>query len=79
MAILYVLDVPEFSSLVDFSERAYELSVTNHGAYRKIEAADKLTISRVDTGMDPAIWFGALVGGFEGNIEEFSEHTLTII
>lgn len=79
MAILYVLDVPEFSPLVDFSKRAYELSVTNHGAFRKIEAADKLTISRVDTGMDLAIWFGVLVGGFEGNIEEFSEHTLTII
>jgi len=79
MAIIYVPDVPEFSPLVDFSERASELSVTNHGSYRKIEAADKLTISRVDTGMDPAIWFGALVGGFEGNIEEFSEHTLTII
>jgi len=79
MAVLYVLDVPEFSPLVDFSKRVSELSVTNHGAYRKIEAADKLTISRIDIGMDPAIWFSALVGGFEGNIEEFSEHTLTII
>ena len=29
MAILYVLDVLEFSPLVDFSERAFELSVTN--------------------------------------------------
>jgi hypothetical protein len=79
MAVLYVLDVPEFSPLVDFANGAVDLTVTDHGAYKKIKAVDTLTIPREDTGMDPAIWFGALVGGFEGRVEEFSESFLKIV
>jgi len=79
MAILYVLDVPEFSPLVAYAEGASDLNVSAHGAYHKIESAGDLLIPRAETGMDPAIWFGGLVGGFEGQIAEFNETTLKIV
>jgi len=78
MAILYVLDVPEFKPLVDYAEGAPDLAVSQHGAYHKIEAAGELTILRQPTGMDAAIWFGGLVGGYEGEVKEFSEDVLRI-
>ncbi|MFP6713488.1 MAG: hypothetical protein VB913_17540 [Rhodospirillales bacterium] len=79
MAVLYVLKVDEFKPLLDYAEAAEDLSISNHGAYQKIKTDGVLIIPRVATGLDPAIWFGALVGGFEGAIEEFSEDTLRIV
>ncbi len=79
MAVLYVLDVPEFAPLVEYARGASELNVSDHTPYKKIAAEAELMIPRADTGMDPALWFGALVGGFEGKIEEFSEQRLKIV
>ena len=78
MAALYVLSVPEFQPLIDYAEAAAELTVSALGDYRKIEAAGAITIPRAATGMGQAVWFGALVGGFEGAIEEFTETRLII-
>ena len=78
MAVLYVLNVPEFAPLVNYAEGAAELTVRDHGNYKKIETTSELVIPRAATGMDPAIWFGALVGGFDGSIDEFSEDILKI-
>ena len=80
MAVLYVVDVPEFQPLVDYAENTPELTLARHGAYHKIEAKNggELIIHREPTGMDAAIWFGGLVGGYEGEIVEFSEDVLRI-
>jgi len=78
MPVLYVLAVPEYQSLVDYAERRPDLMVSTLGDYRKIEADGNLTIPRKATGLGQAVWFGALVGGFEGTIAEFSESQLVI-
>ena len=78
MPALYVLSVPEFQPLIDYTEAAADLTVTALGDYRKIEAAGTLTIPRVATGLGQAVWFGALVGGIEGVILEFNEKRLMI-
>ncbi len=77
MAVLYVVDVPEFQPLVAYAE-AVDLVVSKHGAYYKIEAEEELVILRASTGMDAAIWFGGLVGGYEGEVLEFTEDVLRI-
>lgn len=78
MVVLYVLDVPEFSPLLSYAEGALDLSVSDYGIYKKVEAETTLMIPRAATGMDPAIWFGALVGGFDGTLDEFSEDILKL-
>tara|TARA_B100000315_G_C14512537_1_gene557662 strand:+ start:238 stop:477 length:240 start_codon:yes stop_codon:yes gene_type:complete len=78
MPVLYVVDVPEFQPLVDYARNAPELTVSKQANYHKIEAAGELVIHREATGMDAAIWFGGLVGGYEGKIVEFSEDVLRI-
>jgi hypothetical protein len=78
MPALYVLSVPEFQPLIDYAEAAADLTVTHLGDYRKIEAAGEITIRRAATGLGQAVWFGALVGGIEGEILEFNEKRLMI-
>jgi hypothetical protein len=78
MPALYVLSVPEFQPLIDYAEAAADLTVSAMGDYRKIEGAGTLTIPRAATGMGQAVWFGALVGGFEGDIIAFNETQLVI-
>lgn len=78
MPTLFVLDIPEYGPLADFAEGRAELVVTALGNYRKIHAAGEIVISRPATGLGAAVWFGALVGGFEGKILEFNETQLVI-
>ena len=78
MPVLYVLAVPEFQPLVDYAERRPDLTVSTLGDYRKIEADGSLSIPRKAAGLGQAVWFGALVSGFEGTIAEFSESQLVI-
>ena len=40
--------------------------------------ATGLIIKRKTTGMNAAIWFGGLVGGYEGEVVEFSGDVLRI-
>ncbi len=78
MPVLFVLDVAEFAPIVDYAEGRAELTVTSLGTYRKIEADGEIAIPRAATGLGQAVWFGALVGGYEGTIVEFSETRLVI-
>ena len=78
MPLLYVLDVSEFASLVSYAEADKSLSVSRSGVYYRIESDNDIVIQRADTDMGEAVWFGALVGGFEGRLIEFTEHILRI-
>ncbi len=79
MPALFVLDVPEFAPIVDYAERQAGLRVTRLGDYRKIHGEAEIAIPRASTGMGQAVWFSALVGGFEGAILEFSETRLVVV
>jgi hypothetical protein len=77
VAVLFVLEVPEYAPLSDYARTQPDLTVAPCGPYQKI-SGDKIEIPRAATAMEPAVWFGALVGGFEGNIVEFGDERLVI-
>jgi catechol 2,3-dioxygenase-like lactoylglutathione lyase family enzyme len=78
-ATLYVLDVPEFAPMVEAARKQTELAVTHRGTHFEINAAGAMTIERSATGLERAIWFGALTGGFAGKIERFDDTELRLI
>jgi hypothetical protein len=75
MPSLFVLDVPEFASLI---AGAGDHRVERRAGYVLIEAAEKIVVERAKSGLGDAVWFGALTGGFEGRIMEFSADRLVI-
>ena len=78
MPVLFVPDVPEYAPLVDYAAGQAGLSVSTLGAYREIRGDREISIPRAATGLGQAVWFGALVGGLQGEILEFSETRLVI-
>ena len=77
MAMLYVLDVPEFAPLVSFAEER-GLQVARAPGYIRISASPRLEIARMPTGLGKAVWFGALTGGFTGEISRFDDDMLVL-
>jgi hypothetical protein len=76
MPSLFVLDVPEFAPLLKGAEKTYR--VDRKGGYAAIAAPDELVIERGNSGLGDAVWYGALTGGYEGCIREFSAARLCI-
>ena len=76
MPCLFVLDVPEFAPLIAGASSAN--SVRRHAGYVMIEAPDKVVVERAKSGLGDAVWFGALTGGYEGRVVEFSAERLVI-
>jgi hypothetical protein len=78
MPALYILDVGEFSALVKCAAADASLTIRKSGSYHRIETDGEIVIRRGDTNMGEAVWFGALVGGFEGRLVEFTDAILRI-
>jgi hypothetical protein len=79
MVVLYVLDVPEFSALAEVSKRNPACRVADTGkGYIRIESDGDLVLNRKELGFKPAIWYGALTGGFKGTIAEFGRDVLRL-
>lgn len=78
-AVIFVLDVEEFSPLVNCARAMDGVSVTgpNEG-YLRISAEKYLEFNRKELGFKPAVWYGALTGGLVGRITEFSRDILKI-
>ena len=81
MPSLFVLDVPEFAPLIAGAASGH--TVRRRGGYALIEAADKVVVERAksrlgDAAIGDAVWFGALTGGYEGRVVEFSADRLII-
>jgi catechol 2,3-dioxygenase-like lactoylglutathione lyase family enzyme len=79
IASIFVLDVPEFRSLVDVATRdaRYRTEVVE-GNYIRIDGNPSLHFSRKELGFKPAVWYGALTGGLRGRIERFDADMLVI-
>lgn len=79
VASVFVLDVPEFSALVDAAEKTegYKATRVNDG-YIRIDGAPGITFDRKALGFKPAVWYGALTGGLVGSIERFDTDKLVI-
>jgi hypothetical protein len=76
MPILFVLDVPEFAPLIAGAAAGHRIQ--RRGGYAMIEAAEKVVVERAKSGLGDAVWFGALTGGYEGRVVEFSADRLVI-
>lgn len=76
MPCLFVLDVPEFAPLIAGAAGAHK--VRRRGGYAAIEAPESVVVERARSGLGDALWYGALTGGYEGRIVEFSADRLVI-
>jgi len=79
MSGFFVLDVPEFASLVDAAVRSGRCRVhPKRGHYRFVEFETEVEILRRDTRMNEAVWYGCLSGGLEGKIMHFDSERLKL-
>ena len=76
MPSLFVLDVPEFAPLIAGASGTHD--VRRRNGYAAIEGADRVVVERAKSGLPDAVWFGALTGGYEGRVVEFSAERLVI-
>lgn len=76
MPSLFVLDVPEFAPLI--AGAAKDHRVTRRNGYALIESPDSILVERSKSGLGDAVWYGALTGGYEGRVNEFSATRLAI-
>jgi len=80
MPAIYVLDVPEFRSLVRVAAKVAEYSVNElPGGYFRIESQREIVFSRKELGFKPAVWYGCLTGGLRGQIAQFDRDMLRIV
>jgi hypothetical protein len=80
MSGFYVLDVPEFSSLVDAAMKSGRCKVhPKRGYYQFVEFENEIEILRHDTSMSEAVWYGCLTGGLDGKIAHFDSDRLKLI
>lgn len=79
VASVFVLDVPEFSALVEAADATdgYTATRLNDG-YIRIDGAPGIAFERKALGFKPAVWYGALTGGLVGSIEQFDTDKLVI-
>lgn len=80
MTGFFVLDVPEFSSLLSAVAGRNDCKVHPLiGGYRFVEFDGELEIKRSETSMNDAVWFGCLTGGLIGKIAQFDKDSLRLI
>ena len=80
MSGFYLLDVPEFAPLA--AAVANDASCKVHAVvagYRFVEFDSIITIRRIDTGLDLAVWFGCLTAGLDGKIAEFTNDQIRLV
>lgn len=79
MASVYVLDVPEFRPLLDAAATTpgYTATVVDD-SYIRIDGNPELRFDRKQLGFNHAVWYGALTGGFRGEIRRFDKNELRI-
>jgi hypothetical protein len=80
MAVIYVVDVPEFVPVVEAAQRnpACTVEAVKKGYY-KITTAGEVTFNRKEMKMKPAIWYGLFTGGLNGEIKSFGRDEVTVI
>ena len=78
-AAIFVLDVPEFSALVEAARKTPSYSVDDMGnGYLRIQGDPGLSFNRKALGFKPAVWYGALTGGLAGRIAQFDMDALVV-
>ncbi len=77
---IYVLNVPEFASLVEAARRLDSCQVSDaSGDYITIDARVPIEFHRKELGLKPAVWYGLFTGGLRGRIESFGRDTVRLV
>jgi hypothetical protein len=80
MAVIYVVDVPEFVPIVEAARKKPNCTVTEaKKGYYKITTTGAVTFNRREMQMKPALWFGMFTGGLNGEITSFNRDEVTVI
>ena len=80
MVALYVLNVPEFTPIVDAARLLPDCDVHDLGTgYYRIESPVEIVLDRREMGMKPAVWYGLFTGGMAGEIAEFGRDKVRVI
>ncbi|WP_087048584.1 VOC family protein [Caballeronia ptereochthonis] len=66
---LFVLNVPEFASVIDAARKLPECRVEDRGDYTVVSATGPISFERRALGLKPAVWYGLFTGGLNGRIE----------
>lgn len=76
---LFVLNVDEFSGLIEFAKSNPACQVEDTGkGYTRISAEGPMAFSRRELGFGPAIWYGAFTGGLDGTIVSFGRDEVVL-
>ena len=78
MPSVYFPNVPEYQPLIKAISGQGNVQRREAGGYVAFTTSKEICIRRADTGLIEAVWFGALVGGFEGRVVKFDEQELRI-
>jgi hypothetical protein len=75
----YVLDVPEFASVVSAAKDIKRCRVypPKHG-YIFVQFDGEVEINRAATGLGEAVWFGCMTGGLDGKIVAFDAERIKL-
>jgi hypothetical protein len=80
MAVIYVVDVPEFTPIVEAARRNPDCTVSEvTKGYYKITTSGEVTFNRKEMKMKPALWYGIFTGGLNGEIKSFGRDEVTVI
>ena len=80
MIRIFVVDVPEFQSLLENARQRDDCRVLRLDAtYFAIESDQPLEFSRRALRLKPAIWYGLFTGGLDGVIERFDRDIVRIV
>ncbi|UUX95214.1 VOC family protein [Aquabacterium sp. J223] len=81
LAVLYVLDVPEFAPLVAAgrADPAVQVDRADAEGYWRLASGQRLRFERKALGFVPALWNAALTGGFRGEVRSFDRQCLEIV
>ena len=80
MIRIFVVDVPEFQSLLENARQRDDCRVSRLDAtYFAIESDQPLEFSRRALRLKPAIWYGLFTGGLDGVIERFDRDIVRIV
>ena len=78
MPTIYFPDVPEYQPFIRILCLRADTQCKHSRDYVSVVSAGEIVIRREETGLFEAVWFGALVGGFDGNVVRFDADELRI-
>jgi hypothetical protein len=80
MSGFYILDVPEFVSILEAAVKSGRARAHPKVAgYTFVEFDTEIEFLRKETGVSEAVWYGCLTAGLDGKIAEFTSERLHLV